>query len=277
MVRKTQVVLLKLGSLLGLFPWIDFEKHYAVNKKVHTVFPAIIMGIIMVNYCISLIWQIEHNFFDNTLFVETFSTLLVIFNSCYFKRTEWKQFFQTYWVTESLMENELHEVLDVGLKYHIFFIFYLCCLITKRTISTYQNLLHDFFVDFVQVIRLMTDFVPILLLSILTKGFKAVNKYPKQLVKDDRSDLTESNDNGLNTDLCKKMYMHLYCLSYYTQNIFGWIITYNIFTYIIIFISCVQYYIVLLYVGQMQTTLIGLVFATLYRLVSNFLLPYIYI
>lgn len=224
---------LKLCQVLGFIPWININTFDLFDKIPYKIYPVAITIILFITPVMRIIssQDIQHI----SLLILACTTGFTTFQSTYTCRTEWKKLCNLYKVINKKISPEILESLDMVVKHFVVIVVYILNFLSIRSVVYYNRIgAFNFLVDLLIFIKLIRDCLTIYFLSILTKGFKLVNKLSKYLLKQDlENNIGYSMFSGTTPTFCRKLYTNLYEMSLCVNNIFGWMMATNLLIYII--------------------------------------------
>lgn len=213
---------LKLSQILGFIPWINLNTFKLLDKIPYKMYPAAITILLLLPHYTKVISP--KSVVDISVLTLTFTTGFSRFRSAYINRTEWKKLCQLYKVINKQIRPTFLHSLDLGVKHFVFPAIYILYLLTIRSVLYYNNVeKFNLLVDLLWLIKLTKECLTIYFLSILTKGFKMLNKHSKCLLTEGLiSQVGYLIFNGTAQSFCRNLYSKLFEMSVSVNNIFGW-------------------------------------------------------
>lgn len=263
---------LKLGQILGFIPWINQNSIELSDKIPYKILPAIIAISFLLQQCLQMVFS--KDVINVSLLTLACTTSFSSVRSAYINMKEWKKLCQLYKVISKGMKSKLDYTLDIGIQSFMIVIFYSLYLLSIRVVSYYDNI-RDFnlFIDLLLFVSQTKDCLTIFILSILTKGFRVVNKHAKYLLYGGGiSSVGNSALNGTTPTFCLSLYKKLYEMSICVNEIFGWMVASTLLNYVIRTCLSIQKLLILTKnrnLIDVRALRFGLVFT--YRTVSNFI------
>lgn len=220
MARSVTLFFLKQGVIFGFVPWIDFDKFELVDhihfKIYHLVIAIIIIvfGVVRISYFEKVTYFLDVFFTINLLGMST--------RSIFFKRHVWKKWMKVYHDTNFEIKSKLGLSMEIEWKFIYFFISYIVFFIAVRLILHYYGSgIHIFMSDIILYIIISMEYLSIVILFNLVKGFKILNKYSRILIYDNRLHLEiRAKIYEHKIVFCRKLYENLYQLATYSQELF---------------------------------------------------------
>lgn len=212
---------LKLSQVLGFIPLLNINTFELFDEIPYKIYPAAITIILFVPLYTKI--SSRKDVIDVSLLSLVFTTGVSSYRTAYINRTEWKNLCQLYKVINKKITSKCLDSLDLGVKHFIATAIYILHLLSIRLVVYYDKVEEfSLLMDLLWFIKLTKDCLAIYFLSILTKGFKMVNKHSKYVLKEAViSNIRDSIFNGTPT-FCRNLYSNLYEMSVHINNIFGW-------------------------------------------------------
>lgn len=272
MVSKSNKFFLKIGKYFGVLPWLDFRKCELINKWIFRVYPATVAVILFLEF-IRLLGTSKRGFNDVTTVTLTTCTLYAIIQSSYVKRMEWMKLFHLYGIAKKEFITKLKESLDLGWRDVYIYMTYVTYLTSIRIVSHFNSTRRNsLLLDVMLIIKLTSDYLPVLFFSILSKGFKILNNYSKRLLIGEKINFNKTPYlNGTTATICRNQYRNLYNISVGVNDLFSWLLAMALFNSLVTMLLFTQFMINRLFSGQLNLNSIfffGMIF--IYRLVSTF-------
>lgn len=272
MVSKSHKFLLKIGNYFGLLPWINYETCELLDKRMPRVYPAIVASVLLLGF-IRITETSKRSFRDSSAATLTTFTIYAIIQSCFIKRREWTKLLQIYGITRNQIFTKLNERLDLDWKNIFLYIFYVVYLTSIRIISHFNaDKMNNLIMYIILILKLTSDYLPLWFLSIITKGFKIVNKHSKYLLIGERFEFNKRSClNGTTSTICRSQYKNVYNISVGFNNLFSWLLAMSLLNSLITMFLFTQFLINQLSTGKLDLNSIFM-FAMIfmYRLVSTF-------
>lgn len=254
MARDTFYLFLKFGNILGTIPWINLEQNKLVDKKLARCYPFFILIVMIVYYFLSLRTLFEYINFGGLFFLT--STIFVTIQSTCVKRKYWNKWMELYQETRREFRTKFNQPLELGWKPVVMFLFYTALCPVIETIRIYIELDDIKNIGVATFFKNFTEFIPTVLLLVITNGFRILNKYVKRLSTDHRTqNVALKNRTISKAILCANMYRNLYELSVCFNNLFGWILATNLLHFLISAICFTHY--MIQYVFEKPVTIVS--------------------
>lgn len=219
-------------------PWKFIGKFKVANNKFFFVSQVTILAVILLYHTI-FIYNAKSTDRSPICDEFIFIALFISFRSVYLKRNIWKRWTTLYEKTNKLMKYKLGKSLELNQKYIWIYMFYTIVFIMLRVIAYYNGLeIYKYIIDIILYSFHSMEYLSIIFLMILRKGFTTLNGCSKYLEGDDGLQLhIIANMNRDETILYKRLYKSLYQMSVCFNDLFGWILLNILVQYLIVICS----------------------------------------